>query len=127
MIKKKTANYEIIKDAHGNIYQFYCGISGAMVYETKPLNEKDAQKELMLAWAEGETFFHLCHKCGTWVIGAMYNPDVLTCVKCTPLEVFPDYCSKCGAKTTDPAYFCHMCGSKLLYEGERRYEKDESD
>lgn len=127
MAKNKTAGYKIIRTDCGNVYQFYCDISGAMVHETGPYCEKDTKKELMLAWTEGENFFHLCHKCGAWVIGAMYNPDVLTCVRCTPIEDFPDFCPKCGAKTTDPAYFCHMCGSKLLYEGEGLNEKDESD
>ena len=126
-MREETAGYKIIKTDRGNVYQFFCGVSGALVHETAPLNEADPHAELMCAWAEGERLFHLCHKCGAWVIGAMYNPDVLTCVKCTPIEYFPDYCPKCGAKTTDPAYFCHMCGSKLLYEGDVGNEKNESD
>ena len=33
------------------------------------------------------------------------------------------HCPKCGAKTSDPSYFCHMCGTRLLYGGEENEEK----
>jgi len=122
--EKKTATYKIIPDADKNRYTFFCDLSGALVLTTANTYKADTpEQELMLAWEkEGKTHFNLCRKCGSLVIDAMFNPDVLTCVKCTPIEDYPDYCPKCGAKTSDAAYFCHKCGSVLLYEGEDEYE-----
>ena len=126
--KKKTATYKIISDTDGNRYKFFCDLSGALVCTTAKTYKADTpEEELMRAWdEEGKKHFNPCHKCGKLVIDAMFNPDVLTCVKCTPIEEYPDFCPKCGTKTSDSAYFCHMCGSVLLYEGEYEYEKDEN-
>lgn len=124
MIKeKKTANYKTIHGDKGIKYQFFCDLSEALVYESEPLSGANPEEELMLIWENsGKEHFNRCHKCGKWVIDAMYNPDVLNCVKCTPIEDYPEFCPKCGAKTSDPSYFCHMCGVKLLYGGEKENE-----
>ena len=90
-----------------------------MVCTTAPVKADTPDEELMLAWnTYAKAHFNQCHKCGKWIIDAMYNPDVLNCVVCTPIEDYPEYCPKCGAKTSDPSYFCHMCGARLLYGGE---------
>jgi len=126
--EKKTAVYKMIPYADGNRYMFFCDLSGALVCTTTKTYKADTPEQaLLLAWEnEGKKHFNPCHKCGNLVIDAMFNPDVLTCVKCTPIEEYPDFCPKCGAKTSDSAYFCHVCGSKLLYEGECSNEKNEN-
>ena len=124
MDAKKTAKHRIVPEETGNRYEFFCDLSNALVCTTSPIKCEDAQEELMIAWeSEGRKHFNRCQKCGKWIIDAMYNPDVLTCVGCTPIEEYPDYCPECGAKTNDTGYFCHMCGTRLLYGGEKRDEK----
>ena len=46
---RKTATYKIIKKEYGNIYQFYCDISGALVKETIPYKRKEPEEELEAA------------------------------------------------------------------------------
>ena len=122
--QKKTSDYKIITTNNGNIYQFFCDLSGALCVETSPYKDADPKRELMLAWEhEGKGNFNMCHKCGIWVSDVMYNPDVLNCVRCSPIEDIPEYCPKCGTKTDDSEVFCHKCGARLLYGG----EFDESD
>lgn len=124
--KKKTADYKISKDETGSRYEFYCELSRALVCVSEPVKAETLEEELMLAWENyGRRHFNQCHKCGKWVTGAMYNPDVLSCVQCTPLEDYPDYCPECGAKTQDPSNYCHICGAKLFYGGETLDEKTE--
>ena len=124
--KKKTADYRIIKDGNKNRYEFYCELSHASVCVSEPVNAETAEKELMLAWENGgRSHFNQCHKCGRWVTGAMYNPDVFSCVQCTPFEDYPEYCPECGVKTQDPSNYCHICGAKLFYGGEKEDEKTE--
>ena len=126
---KKTAAYSIIKGEESRRYQFFCDLSGALVCTTEELSEPSAEDELNAAWEKyGKKHFNRCHKCKKWVIDAMYNPDVLACVKCAPIEDYPEYCPKCGAKVVDPSFYCHMCRAKLLYGGERdEDEASESD
>ena len=117
--KKKTADYKIISEPHGNVYQFYCDLSGALCVETALYKEAEPETELMLAWEkEGKVHFNVCRKCGIWVSNVMYNPDVYNCVRCSPIEDIPEYCPKCGAKTEDSEVFCHECGGRLMYGGE---------
>lgn len=118
-VQKKTANYEIVSTPHGNAYRFFCDLSGALCIETASYKNKEPEKELMLAWEhEGKDKFNMCHKCGNWVSDVMYNPDVLNCVRCSPIEDIPEYCPKCGTKTEDSETFCHKCGVRLMYGGE---------
>ena len=115
----KTASYKIVKSEYGNVYQFFCDVSGAKGMQTSPYNESDSEKELTMAWEkEGKDQFNLCHKCGKWVLDVMFNPDVLNCVNCSPIEDIPNYCPNCGEKTNEAATFCHKCGSRLMYGGE---------
>ena len=116
---KKTANYKVIQTPPGNRYQFFCDLSNALICTTPPMNENNPDDELTKAWLNyGKNNFNVCHKCGKWIIDALYNPDTFNCVKCTPLEDYPEFCPQCGAETSDPSYFCHMCGYRLLYGGE---------
>lgn len=117
--KKMTADYKIVGKSGGNLYQFFCDLSGAFCAETSSYRDADAKKELMTAWnKEGKKHFNLCHKCGNWVSDVMYNPDVLNCIRCSPIEDIPDYCTNCGTKTEDSETFCRKCGSRLMYGGE---------
>lgn len=83
----KTACYKIMFDMGGNRYSFFCERSGLEVCTTQPVLAASSEKELMLAWeCEGKKFFNLCPTCGRWVSDAMYNPDTLECVVCSPCE-----------------------------------------
>ena len=121
MKKNVTAKFKRLSTQSGNKYQFFCDASDALICTTAPVNADTTDEELMLAWnMYAKAHFNQCHKCGKWVINEMYNPDVLHCVLCTPIEEYPLYCPKCGAKTSDPSFFCHMCGTALLYGGEKK-------
>lgn len=123
---KKTASYKVVPCTDGNKYEFFCDLSGALVSTGKPVKANTTEEELLLAWENGaRENFNRCRNCGNWVLSVMYNPDVLCCVKCVPLEEYPDYCPECGAATNDTGYFCHMCGTRLLYGGEMNNEKTE--
>lgn len=117
MSEQKTANYKIIPDEKGNIYRFYCDLSGALVYSSKPIKAKISEKQqLLLIWEkEARKHFDLCHKCGKWVDSVMYNADVLHCVECTPWENKPRYCLNCGVEVSISDKFCSKCGTKLQY------------
>lgn len=124
--KNKTASFKINKTPSGNIFEFFCDLSHALVYSSKPIRADNPEEELMRAWGEGgKEYFNRCQKCGKWVIDAMYNPDVWSCVQCVPIEDYPDYCPVCGAKTQELSNFCHVCGAKLFYGGEEENEKTE--
>lgn len=116
----KTAAYKIIGVEKGNIYKFFCERSGRLVCTTAPYSEKTPEAELEKAWhSEGIRNFNRCAKCGRWVDTVMFNPDVLMCVDCAPIESHPKFCPHCGAKTTENAGvgICGICGKKLIYEG----------
>lgn len=115
----RTADYKIMIGTGNNRYRFYCGISGAAVCTTKPIRADTQEEELRIAWEnEGKESFNFCHKCGRWVCDAMYNPDVLECVNCAPIEKKPLYCQHCGEKIPADDTFCRKCGSRLTYGGE---------
>ena len=115
---QKTAAYKMISDAGGNRYKFYCEMSGALACTTEPIRAKTPEEELQIAWETvGRKHFNLCHKCGRWVIDAVYNADVWECVECAPYEAEPNFCKNCGIKIEKPAGKCPACGHKLVYEG----------
>ena len=127
MNKEKTiATYKIVADACGNIYKFYCDLSGALVCTTKPYKAYTPEEELQLAWEnEGKQHFNSCHNCGKQVSNAMFNVEVLECVECAPIEAEAKFCKNCGAKIEDPNKLCPACGKPLVYYGkEIRYEPD---
>ncbi len=118
---QKTAAYKMISDAGGNRYKFYCEMSGALACTTKPIRANTLEEELQLAWETvGIKYFNLCHKCGRWVIDAVYNADVWECVECAPYEAEPNFCKNCGIKIEKPAGKCPACGHKLMYGGEEK-------
>ena len=115
---QKTAAYKIITDSGENRYRFYCELSGALACTTEPIREKTPEEELQIAWETvGRKHFNLCHKCGRWVIDAVYNADAWECVECAPYEAEPNFCKNCGVKIEKPARKCPACGHKLVYEG----------
>ena len=113
-----TAACKIIHTEAGNVYRFFCERSGRLVCTTKPYREKTPEAELEKAWqTEGIQNFNRCQKCGCWVDSVMFNPDVLMCVDCAPIEVPPNFCPHCGARVEENAGKCKICGKKLIYEG----------
>ena len=79
--EKTIATHKIVAHADGNIYKFYCDLSGALVCTTKPYKADTPENELQLAWEqEAKQHFNFCHKCGKQVSNAMFNVDVLECV-----------------------------------------------
>lgn len=119
MEAQKTAAYKVISDAGGNRYRFYCELSGALACTTEPLCAQTPEEELRIAWETvGRKHLNLCHKCGRWVIDAVYNVDVFECVECAPYEEEPNYCKNCGIRIEKPSGQCPACGHKLVYEGE---------
>ena len=118
MNERNTAAYKIISDTGGNRYRFYCDLSGALACTTKPVAADTPEEALKLAWdSEGRQHFNRCHKCGKWVIDAVYNPEVLECVDCAPFESDPKFCKFCGAKIKNHEKICPICGKLLVYEG----------
>ena len=118
---QKTASYKIVADAVGNRYMFYCELSGALACTTVPIRAKTPEEELKKAWeTAGKRCFNMCHKCGKWVIDAVYNADVWECVECAPYEAEPNYCKNCGMRIEKSSKKCPACGHKLVYEGEER-------
>ena len=117
MAEAKTAGYKILAEAEGNRYLFFCDVSGAHVYTTKKVYSAALpEEELMLAWqAEGSKVFNQCHKCGKWVVDALYNVEVLECVECTPYACEPNYCKSCGKKIDHHHGNCPFCGKPLVY------------
>lgn len=116
--KNKIASYRIVSDVRGRRYQFYCDLCGALGCTTVGIKSDSSEKELEYAWeTEGRHHFNRCHKCGKWVIDAMYNAEVLECVACAPYESEPDFCKFCGARIREPKRNCPQCGKPLIYEG----------
>ena len=93
-------------------------MSGALVCTSQYVQSVFPDDELMIAWKTvGEQHFNKCHKCGKWVIDAMYNAEVLECVECAPYEEEPMYCKHCGIKIEKISNKCPECGMPFLYEG----------
>ncbi len=116
--RRKTAAYQVIPDAGGNRYKFYCDVSGAHACTTAPYKADTPEDELILAWEnEGKKHFSLCHKCGKWVISAVYNPEVFECTDCAPFEHATRFCKFCGSKVSGQPRICPVCNKKLHYEG----------
>ena len=107
--KHKTAAYKIIPSQGGNRYSFFCELSGMLVCTTGTYYADDFEAELSAAWeAEGKKNFNLCHMCGRWVDSIVYNPDMLMCVNCAPLEEGAKYCKHCGAKANNGDIICFV-------------------
>ena len=116
--RHKTAAYKIIPSQVGNRYSFFCELSGMLVCTTGTYYADNPEAELSAAWeSEGKNNFNLCHLCGRWVDSVVYNPDMLTCVNCAPLEEEARYCMHCGAKVINGDIICSVCGKKVLYGG----------
>lgn len=118
MTEHTTADYRTVADGGGTRYRFYCQVSGALACTTKPYPGEDAKAELRDAWeSEGKNCFNLCHRCGRWVVDAVYNPEVFECTDCATFEHETRYCKSCGKKVDADVRFCPFCKSKLHYEG----------
>ncbi len=118
MRQNKTASYKIISDSGGNRYRFYCDLSGALLCTTGMYRADTPEEELAQAWdTEGKVHFSHCHKCGRWVMEAMFNADALECVSCAPWENTPRFCKFCGTRVHTADTVCPKCGKQMIYGG----------
>ena len=119
MLDRDVASHKALADGGGYRFLFYCDVSGVHVCTTKEVYHADTpEAALLTAWeAEGRGRFNKCHKCGKWVIDAVYNAEVLECVDCAPYEVEPKFCKNCGTRIEAATRRCFVCGKKLIYEG----------
>lgn len=117
-MNRKTAPYKIIHTILGNKYNFYCELSGALVCTSRPVHMKSQESELLYVWNHDcVKYFNRCQKCGSWIIDAMYNPEVLECVQCAPYEEKPVFCKFCGAGIEEGKKNCPSCGTPFVQEG----------
>lgn len=87
MESRTTAKYQVIQDAGGWRFRFYCDASSALGCATEVYRGERPEDALAAAWeSEGRRQFNRCGRCGRWVINAMYNVDSLQCVDCAPLD-----------------------------------------
>ena len=119
MLDRNVARHKTLADGGGYRFLFYCDVSGVHVCPTKEVYHADTpEAALLAAWeAEGRGRFNKCHKCGKWVIEAVYNAEVLECVDCAPYEAEPKFCKNCGTRIEVTIRHCPSCGKKLIYEG----------
>ena len=118
MPENRTAKFKVVSDGGGHRFVFYCDLSDARVCTTQKIYHQNVRESLLAAWlAEGRECFNRCHKCGKWVMDAVYNAEVLECVECAPYESEPRFCKSCGAKLQIPVKRCPSCGKDLFYEG----------
>ena len=118
MESRTTAKYQVIQDAGGWRFRFYCDASGALGCDTKVYRGERPEDALAAAWeSEGRRQFNRCGRCGRWVINAMYNVDSLQCVDCAPWTARIVFCPACGAKTRKDDAVCFACGADLRGEG----------
>lgn len=123
MLRNKTAEYKAVMDGGGWRFLFYCQVSGAHACTTKEIYFGEPEEALASAWKEeGCQYFNQCHRCGSWVIDALYNAEVLECVDCAPYEAEPRFCKACSAGIKTPGKHCIHCGCKLIYEGGGPYD-----
>lgn len=114
-----VARYKIIAGTEGNRYQFFCDVSGALVYTSEPVLLTSQNQELKFVWeSEGKKHFNKCQKCGKWVSDIVYNVETLECVDCSPWEDEPAYCPHCGEKAEQGEIFCRKCRKRLRYGNE---------
>lgn len=114
----KTAKYKQVTDGDGYRFIFYCDASDAHICTTTEIYQGSAREALLAAWeAEGRRHFNKCHRCGKWVMDAVYNAEVLECVECAPYEAEPKFCKNCGVKVQVSATVCTACGKQLIYWG----------
>jgi len=110
MNKHPMANYRTESVSGKVLYHFFCDLSGALVCTVKHASDPQS------AWESGgRQRFNRCRQCGRWVCDAMFNPDTLQCVDCSPWEEQPSFCSQCGAKAAEGELFCRCCGARLQY------------
>lgn len=116
-VKRKAADYKVEKQQNGSVFTFFCDLSGAIFWKSKPINTENPEAAYEIAWNEAKKHVNACHKCGCNVIDALYNVDTLQCVKCSPWHKSPVYCYDCGEKLMDSNLFCRKCGKKVSEEG----------
>ena len=102
-------HWQLLPEAEGNRYRFFCDLSGAAVCVTPPVRGGSPEEELKLAWEMVRDQFHHCRGCGRWVSSVMYNADELKCVDCAPWREEPRFCPECGTRLGE-SLCCPVCG-----------------
>lgn len=124
----EIAHFKIITGAEGNRYQFFCDISGALIYTSEPVLLDTIEQEVEFVWeSDGKKHFNMCQRCGRWVSDTVYNVETLECVECSPWEEEPSYCPHCGEKVRDGAVFCVKCKNRLRYGNAGEFDGAEID
>ena len=119
-IDHRTARYQVISEADGDRYRFFCEVSGLAVCITGPHSRSQGPEQV---WGEeGRQYFNRCSCCGRWVSDVMYNADTGECVECSPWEDKPVFCLQCGQRIPADDLFCRRCGTKLRYGKVRKDE-----
>lgn len=123
MGKGNTAMHRLVPTAEGNIYIFFCGVTGAQFQTRRAYKADSPEKELFLAWeSEGRCHFNRCQKCRRWVFNVAYNPEVLECIECAPFEDEAKFCKFCGTHVPPFVKTCPTCKKPLYYEGVESYD-----
>lgn len=115
--QNEIARYQIILDAGGARYRFYCERSQMAICTVGPIRSGPPEQALRRAWEEGRKYFNFCPKCGKWVCNAMFNVETSECVACSPWTEKLAFCPQCGAPVSPQNRFCRTCGTKFLKEG----------
>lgn len=115
--ERKRAKFSVTEENDGRVYTFFCDLSGAAVWKTKPISAPAQSVADELAWSEAKRNINSCHRCGRNVIDALYNPETMECVRCSPWQKPPVYCSSCGARLAENDLYCEVCGHKIRQEG----------
>lgn len=115
--RRRLAKVKITEENGGRVYSFLCDLSGAVIWRTKPVRGETPEAEYSLAWNEARLNINSCRRCGRNVIDALYNAETMECVKCSPWQKPPIYCSNCGAKLNEADFYCKLCGKKIKEDG----------
>jgi hypothetical protein len=116
-VKRKAAAYKVEEQKDGSVFTFFCDLSGAIFWKSRPIKAETVDVAYEIAWNEAKKHINACQKCGCNVIDALYNVDTLQCVKCSPWHKSPVYCPDCGEKFMGSDSFCRNCGKKISEEG----------
>ena len=115
--ERRKAKFKVTEENDGSVYTFFCDLSGAIFWKTKPIRADTPEAEYEIAWNEAKRNVNSCHKCGRNVIDALYNVETMECVKCSPWQKPPVYCADCGARLSETDSYCKVCGKKIQEEG----------
>lgn len=115
--KRLSPKFRVKEEKGGRVYTFFCDLSGAVLWKSKPIKADTREEECELAWNEAKLNINSCRRCGRNVIDALYNVEKMECVSCSPWQKPPVFCSECGVKLGDDDLYCKRCGNRINEEG----------